>query len=94
VPSSSPRLERKDDTIRLTGEKMSQEAMEQYVNPLIQQRMQMLVQEGWEADGTVDLMMLWRQGRLACREHASFWLEAHTYSPTSVTVRVRRIATA
>lgn len=85
--------ERKDDTIPLTGEKLSPEAIEQYANPLIQQRLAVLAQAGWEADGAVDVPTLWRQGRLACREHASFWNDTRTYSVASVTVRVRRMST-
>jgi hypothetical protein len=32
--TATPWLERKDDTIPLTREKLSREAIEQYVNPL------------------------------------------------------------
>ena len=89
--ASAPRREGRDDTIRLSGKKMSPEAIEQYVNPLIQQRLALRAAEGWEADGATDAVSLWRQGRLACREHASFWMDTCTYSVTSVTIRVRRI---
>lgn len=88
------RLERKDDTIRLTGQDMELEAIEQYVNPLIQQRLRTLVRQGWEADGETDVRTLWNQGRLVCREHSSFWMGKHTYDLTSVAIRLRRIATA
>lgn len=90
----SPELECRDETIRLTGEKLSPEAIEQYVNPLIQQRLQVLERAGWQADGATDVLTLWRQGRLRCREHASFWHDKSTYSVSSVTIRLRRISTA
>ena len=88
----TPRREGQDDTIPLAGEKMSTGAIEQYVNPLIQQRLAVLALEGWKADGATDVLTLWRQGRLACREHASFWMGTSTYSVTSVTIRVRRVS--
>lgn len=88
-----PTLEPRDVTIPLIGEKLSPEAIERYVNPLIQQRLQVLITEGWQAAGATDVLTLWRQGRLACREHASFWMDTHTYTVTSVTIRVRRIST-
>lgn len=92
--TTTPWLERKDDTILLTGERMSPEAVERYVNPLIQQRLQVLLQDGWEADGAADVLTLWRHGCLACREHSTFWMDKRTYTLSSVTVRLRRISTA
>jgi hypothetical protein len=92
--SAPPGREGRDETIRLTGEKLSPEAIEQYANPLIQQRVALLAKEGWKADGATDVLTLWRQGRLSCREHASFWRDTSTYSVTSVTIRLRRISTA
>ncbi|HLJ66614.1 MAG TPA: hypothetical protein VKX16_04570 [Chloroflexota bacterium] len=65
--------------------KLSPEAIEQYVNPLIQQRLQLLVRAGWEADGATDVLTLWRQGRVSAREHASFWRDTSTYSVTALT---------
>lgn len=94
MPVTAPRLERKDDTIPLTGDKMGSDEIERYVNPLIQERLRTLFREGWEADGATDILTLWRQGRLASREHTSFWLDKHTYDLKSVTLRVRRISTA
>ena len=89
-----PRLERRDETIHLTGTGMSREAVEQYVNPLIAQRVLTLGRQGWEPDGATDALSLWRQGRLSSRRHTSFWLDNHTYDPICVTLRVRRISTA
>ena len=90
---TAPRRERKDDTIRLAGEKMSPRAIEEYVNPLIRRRLQVLAHEGWEADGPVDVLTLWRQGRLAGRGYSSFFMDRHTYTVTSVTFRIRSIST-
>ena len=87
--AATPRREGRDVTIRLSGEKMSSEAIERYVNPLIEQRLQMLAREGWEADGATDVLTLWRQECLACRDGSSFWMGPSTYAVTSVTIRVR-----
>src|SRR5579862_9191577 len=89
-----PWQERRDATIPLTGHRMDPEAIERHANPLIQQRLRTLAREGWVADGATDVRTLWQQGRLVCREHASFWEDKHTYTLSSVTIRVRRIATA
>lgn len=89
--TSSHGPERKDDMILLAEKKMSGEAIEQYVNPLIRQRLEILAREGWEADGPMDALALWRQGRLACRRDSSFWMDNHTYTLASVTIRLRRI---
>lgn len=93
-PATGPPLEVRDETIGLLGKEMSPAQVEQYVNPLIQQRLKMLIGYGWEVGGATDARTLWRAGRLACREHASFWQDAETYDLTSVTIRIKRTSTA
>ena len=89
---SSPEI--RDEMIALVGKEMSPAQVEQYVNLLIQRRLKALLGDGWEAGGATDARTLWRAGRLACREHASFWQDAETYDLTSVTIRIKRTSTA
>jgi hypothetical protein len=88
--AATPRREGRDVTTRLNGDKMSPGGVERYVNPLIEQRLQILARDGWEADGATDVLTLWRQGSPACRERSSFWMGPSAYAVTSVTIRVRR----
>jgi hypothetical protein len=92
--TDSPLTERRDLTISLTGKGMTPAAVAASVDPLIREQLQRQTLEGWEVDGSTDVFTLWRSGNLRCRENSSFWLDNRTYSPVSVTLRLRRASTA
>jgi hypothetical protein len=86
--------ERKDLRIPLAGKDLNRQAIAGFVNPLIQQQLTRAEQTGWQSDGPTDVFALWRAGRVEVRQHTSFWSDKHTYSLSSVTIRLVRISTA